>query len=155
MRNIALPVLLAASVGLVSCGSAPEEPVEQIIVSEPGGAAAGAKQIEASAPAADDLVSQGKAAFAVCAACHSVEAGAASGPGPNLNGVIGRKAGTAEGFGFTDAMKASGVTWTEAELDSFMTDPAAKVAGTSMTAGAVNDPEARKAITAYLASLTQ
>ena len=155
MRPVSFVILIAASAILASCGSAPEEPVEQIIVSEPGGAAAGAKQIEASAPAADDLVSQGKAAFAVCAACHSIEAGAAAGPGPNLNGVVGRTAGTAEGFGFTDAMKASGVTWTEAELDSFMTDPAAKVAGTSMTAGAVNDPEARKAITAYLASLTQ
>ena len=57
----------------------------------------------------------GKAAFAACAACHSVQPGGASGIGPNLHGVVGRAAGTAPGFAYSDAMKTSGITWSEAE----------------------------------------
>jgi cytochrome c len=137
------------ALALAACGSKAEPPVEQIVVREPG-QPAGAT----TAPAATDLVAAGKAAFAVCATCHAVEAGKASGIGPNLNGVVGRKAGALADFGYSAALKQSGLTWTEAELDAFIANPSGKVPGTSMAAGAVSDAERRKAIVAYLASLT-
>lgn len=138
-----------AALLLASCGSEEQPPVEQILVREPGQAAP-----LAAPAAAADLVTQGKAAFAACAACHAAEVGAASGVGPNLHGVVGRKAGSLEGFVYSEALKKSAITWSEGELDTFIANPAAKVPGTAMAAGAVSDVDTRKAIIAYLATLT-
>lgn len=141
---------------LSACGGA-EQPqvIEQIKVREPGQpdrTAAAPKP--ASGADAGDLVAAGKAAFAACAGCHVAEQGVASAAGPNLHGVVGRKAGTLSDFAYSDALKASGITWSEAELDAFLADPAGKVPGTAMAAGGVSDAETRAAIIAYLASLT-
>jgi cytochrome c len=137
-------LLASAFLALAGCGSAPEEPVEQIIVREPGAPEKVASAAGSGAKSED--------AFAVCSACHAVEAGAAAGPGPNLHGVVGRKAGSMAGFGFSDAMKSSGITWTAEELDAFLTDPTAKVPGSSMVAPKLGDAAQRKAIIAYLAA---
>ena len=142
-----------ASLGLSACSSESPEPVEQIVVREPG--AAEPAVAEALADDGIDLVAAGKAAFAACVACHTAEAGQASGVGPNLNGVVGRTAGASEGFGYSDAMTSSGLTWDASELDAFLTNPAAKVPGTTMSAGTVGDAEKRAAIVAYLSSLSE
>ena len=52
--------------------------------------------------------------------------------GPNLHGLVGRQAGLAEGYAYTDANKNSGITWTEAELDDYLKDPRMKIPGTRM-----------------------
>lgn len=151
MRKGTFLLLASLALPLGACGSDPEGPVEQIVVREPGEA----EVPPAADTAGTDMVAAGQAAFAACAACHSVEPGGASGVGPNLAGVVGRKAGSLEGFTYSDAMKNSGITWTDAELDSFIADPAAKVPGTSMTAGAISDAGQRKAVIAYLASISE
>lgn len=141
--------LAISALALAACGSEAEAPVEQIVVRQPGQAASAAPSA-----AATDLAAAGKAAFAVCATCHAVEPGKASGIGPNLHGVVGRKAGALADFSYSAALKQAGITWTEAELDAFIANPSGKVPGTSMAAGAVSDAERRRAIVAYLASLT-
>jgi cytochrome c len=80
--------------------------------------------------------------------CHSPEAGAA----PGLDGVVGRKAGTAAGYAASAALKGSGLTWTPANLDAFLADPAKRVPGTTMPNPFVN-PADRGDIIAYLATL--
>ncbi|WP_339821925.1 c-type cytochrome [uncultured Parasphingorhabdus sp.] len=153
VRNLAcLSVFL-----LAACGADPAPgPVEQIIVRDPGAApavAVAAAETNADAPASA-LLADGKAAFASCSACHSLEQGAPNGAGPNLFGIIGSAAGKVAGFSYSDAMKTSGVTWTAAELESFIADPAAKIPGTTMVAGAIADPAKRQAVIAYLESAT-
>ncbi len=83
-----------------------------------------------------------------CAGCH-VPAG--GGQGPSLTGVVGRKAGTATGFDYTAALKASGIVWSKASLDTFLADPGKMVPGTAMP---VHIPDAgqRAAIIGYLAN---
>ncbi|WP_417617442.1 c-type cytochrome [Parasphingorhabdus sp.] len=139
---------------LAACGADPAPgPVEQIIVREPGAAPVATAAAVASNPASA-LIAEGKAAFANCSACHAVEQGAPNGAGPNLVGIVGTAAGGVAGFAYSDALKASGITWTAAELDSFIADPAARIPGTTMVAGAIADSAERQAVIAYLESIT-
>ena len=89
------------------------------------------------------------AAFAVCKACHSVEPGK-NGVGPSLAGIFGEKAGAVPGFEFSDAMKSSGLTWNQATLDRYLTDPRGVVPGTKMAFGGVADAAKRQAIIDYI-----
>lgn len=96
----------------------------------------------------------GKTVFhRVCAACHSDEASGPRKLGPTLFGVVGRKAGSVEGFRYSQANKSSGITWTPEVLDEYLKDPKAKVPGTIMAfAGLKNDTE-RQNVIAYLETL--
>ena len=105
-----------------------------------------------AAPAFADPAADGKAAFVQCKACHASEAGKTS-FGPNLFGVAGRKAGSLAGYKYSDGMKAAGFTWTDANLDAFLTDPKAKVPNNAMPFAGVKDPVKRAALIAYLKTL--
>lgn len=88
-----------------------------------------------------------------CASCHTADQGMASRAGPGLYGVVGRKAGTAAGFNYSEAMAragAAGKAWTRAELDLFLQDPVKAVPGTTMP-GNVPDKAQRAALIDYLA----
>ena len=68
-----------------------------------------------------------------CALCHSAEPNDNGGAqGPNLHDLFGRKAGSATDFGYTQALKNSGLTWDAATLDRFLTSPTTVVPGTMM-----------------------
>lgn len=103
------------------------------------------------APLAAAQSDQGETLFRQkCATCHSVAPGGAPGPlAPNLRGVVGRKAGSANFAGYSPAIKGSGLVWTQANLDRFVADPQQVVRGTKMVIR-VTDPAQRKAIIAYL-----
>lgn len=88
-------------------------------------------------------------AFAACKACHTVQKGAKSGIGPNLNGVVGRPAASLPGFNYSAALKNSKLRWDAATLDQFIAAPTKKVPGTRMPIG-MADPAKRAAIIAYL-----
>ena len=151
IRVITLSPLLV----LTACGADPAPgPVEQIIVREPGAAPVATAAAAVASNPASALIAEGKAAFANCSACHAVEQDAPNGAGPNLVGIVGKAAGGVAGFAYSDALKASGITWTAAELDSFIADPAAKIPGTTMVAGAIADSAERQAVIAYLESIT-
>ena len=95
-------------------------------------------------------VAKGETAFENrCTMCHGPES---DGQGPKLAGVVGRKAGSAPGFPYSDALKTSRLTWTPAELDTFLAGPDKLVPGTAM-AVTISDPDQRRDIVAYLASL--
>ena len=158
MRNRAMGSVCLLTVMATACGSAEQpEVVEQIVVREPGAAAPApaAAPVEAQdAPevGAVDLVALGEDAFQVCTGCHMVDASGRSAAGPNLYGVIGRKAGSLEGYDYSDAFAASDITWDETSLDGFLADPQTYLPGNEMLAGAVPDDETRAAVIAYLAT---
>lgn len=91
--------------------------------------------------------------FALCGACHTTSNDSAHGMGPNLRGVIGRKAGTQKGFSFSGAMKDSGITWSEEELNRFLESPREVVPNSSMMYFGEADPAKRKEIIDYLTQL--
>ncbi|HEY1898656.1 MAG TPA: PQQ-dependent sugar dehydrogenase [Steroidobacteraceae bacterium] len=86
-----------------------------------------------AAPSFGADANAGKAVFrAQCALCHSAEPGDnGGGQGPNLNGVFGRHAASTD-FGYTAAMKGSGLTWDAATLNRFLTAPTVVVPGSAM-----------------------
>ncbi len=99
--------------------------------------------------AAGDAV-RGASAFRQCAACHSIVPGVHM-TGPSLAHVLGRRAGTAEGFSrYSDALKSSGVTWDAQTLDKWLADPAAFIPGNAMTFPGVRNVSTRQDVIAYL-----
>lgn len=92
----------------------------------------------------------GEKAFAVCKACHQVGDNAKNAVGPVLNGLFGRKAGSVEGYNYSDANKKSGLTWDEATFSEYIKDPKAKVPGTKMAFAGIKDEQKIKDLIAYL-----
>ena len=82
------------------------------------------------ANAADPV--NGKKVFKKCAACHSLQEGKNK-IGPPLNNLLGRKAGSVEGYKYSKAMKNSGVVWDEESLDKFLTKPRKFIKRTKMS----------------------
>jgi len=64
-----------------------------------------------------------------CTGCHAMEGDR---EGPRLGGVFGRKAGSVAGFDYSTGLKNSGVTWNEATLERWLSDPDAMVPDTKM-----------------------
>ncbi len=88
-----------------------------------------------------------------CPACHGVTPEDNAKVGPNLVGVVGRKAGTVQSLlGPSENLKKYGVTWSAETLDEFLADPSAKVPGTAMM-GILTDPQQRADVIAYLSTL--
>jgi cytochrome c len=75
----------------------------------------------------------GEKIFARCRICHQIGEGAKNAVGPVLNGVVGRKSGTVEGYKYSIANTSSGLTWNEATLKEYLKNPHAKVPNTKMT----------------------
>lgn len=87
-------------------------------------------------------VTAGKSSFNKCMACHSIGEGAKNKVGPELNGLDGRKSGTAPDYSYSEANKNSGITWNEAQFKDYIKDPKAKIPGTKMAfAGIKNEKE--------------
>lgn len=85
-----------------------------------------------------------------CGMCHAVERGKASLVGPTLSGVVGRPAGSVGAFAYSKALREFGQAWTEANLDRFLQNPSAWVAGNRMAFAGMGDASQRQAIIEYL-----
>jgi len=84
-----------------------------------------------------------------CGTCHTVEHGAPPRQGPNLAGVVGRRAGSLPGFTYSPALAHADFTWDDAQLDKWLTNPQAMLPGTVMVYRQAN-PKTRQLIIAWL-----
>jgi cytochrome c len=94
----------------------------------------------------------GEKVFAKCKACHVADTDQNK-VGPSLKGLIGRTAGTHEGFKFSPAMIAAGqggLVWDEAHLADYLTNPREKVKGTKMAFPGLKNPDDIANVIAYL-----
>ena len=116
---------LAGLTGLAACG---------------GGGGGGASIAKGNA-------AHGKELYIQCAGCHQ---GVGTLVGPQHCGVMGRKAASIEGFAYSDAMAASGLTWDDATMDAFLTSPISYVTGTNMGFAGFTEASDRADLIAYL-----
>ena len=98
---------------------------------------------------------RGEEAFVLCSGCHLVGAGVEEFEmlGPHLNGIYGRRAGSIEGFAYSeglDRMGSDGLFWTLETLDAYIENPRVLVSGTRMNFDGLPDAEERADILAYL-----
>ena len=111
-----------------------------------------------SVAAATDLESRlaganlkrGQMLYLQCKACHDVEAGLPHKVGPNLHGIFGRRAGTAAGFKYTDAMVKSGIVWTPESMDAWLRQPGAMAQGNGMAVPGIVNEDDRASLVAWL-----
>jgi cytochrome c len=98
-------------------------------------------------------VSRGKEIFRrTCINCHSTEIGVNK-IGPSLHGVVGREVAIVPDFIYSDALKATRKTWTEAELDAYLADPRGAMHGVKMFFKGLPDADQRADVIAYLKTL--
>ncbi len=96
---------------------------------------------------------KGKAAFGPCQVCHTVTKGGPNGLGPNLAGIVGRKAASLPGFYYSAALKSSKITWTNDKLKAWITSPYKLVPGNRMAFAGISDPRKADDVVAYLDTL--
>jgi cytochrome c len=94
---------------------------------------------------------KGEQLFAKCASCHAKDKSNRMGPG--LLGIVGRQAGSVQGFHFSRAMKAANRVWDEKSLDAFIASPQKAVPGTIMPFSGIPDQQQRTDLIAYLQTL--
>ena len=95
----------------------------------------------------------GAVVFNRCAICHDNHKNGANKIGPELFGVVGRKAGTYPGFSYSAAMKAAGFAWTNAKLDAYIASPQQVVPGNKMPFAGIANAGQRADLIAYLDTL--
>ena len=110
----------------------PDEPIEKLLASA--------------------SVDKGANAAKKCAACHTFGKGEPNRVGPNLYGVVGRPKGTEGGFDYSAGMKGKGANWTVEDLNAFLTNPKAFVAGTKMSFAGLPRGSERADVIAFLNS---
>jgi cytochrome c len=164
------PIMIAGlyvAVGLAGCGPAEQKTA----ASPPPAASTPAPSAPAAAPsppaatldpaiatalaalpapynAAD--YANGRKVFAQCRTCHTVAKGGPNQVGPNLHGLFGRKAGTAEKFNYSTAVKTSGIVWDAEKLDKWLTAPREFLPGNRMAFAGVRKENDRRDLIGYL-----
>lgn len=129
--------------GLVACSGKP--------VAEP---VAGPEPAVDTPQASDTLMDNGKRVFSSCASCHTVNKDGGNTIGPNLWGVFDSGAASKADFAYSDALRNSGVVWTEKSLDKYLTNPGEYLPGGTMAFPGVAAEEDRKALLAFLAKVS-
>ena len=167
MKKIQLGLMASASALLLTaCGGGESEPAAtEETTTEEAAPAEEATVEEPSAPAADDVATldgttladftsdaaAGEKTFMQCASCHVVEPGV-NRVGPSLAGIVGRAAGSVDGYNYTEANANSGITWTPEKMFQYLEDPRRVVPGTKMAFAGLKDGQDRANVIAYLQS---
>lgn len=155
-----MPLISFSFAALIACGNgataSPSPPSEKLVKAE---TAPPIKLAEAATKPAltedDKQLELGKKVFRKCKTCHTVNEGGRHRVGPNLFGVMGNKIALKDGFAYSKASKASEVIWSDENLDAYLKRPKDFIPGNRMTFVGLKKDEDRKAVIAYLHSVTK
>lgn len=151
-----ISVLALAALSLIACGQSEQAPSTPAATT-PSAPAAGLSPEEIRtavaalpAPYNQGDYEHGRRVAAQCRSCHTFTEDGGNRVGPNLHGLFGRAAGTAEGFTYSDAVKNSGITWNEAALESWLNEPRTFLPGNRMSFPGVHDATDRRDLITFL-----
>ncbi|PHR91133.1 MAG: cytochrome c family protein [Robiginitomaculum sp.] len=111
--------------------------------------------VSQQAPVEVSAEDKGKRIFARCRACHTLPEGGKNRVGPNLWNIIGRTAGSAEGYAYSKAMKTSEVVWSEEALSAYLEKPSAYMPKNKMAFAGLRKQADRDNLIAYLKANTE
>ena len=168
MRKAWLLAASAATLVAGCSGNTEDTPPDAAPATTAAATAAPADAPAAAAPTADSTdtvdgttlasltpnAANGKVVFLQCKTCHVLEPGQ-NRIGPSLAGIVGRAAGTVEGFSYTPANANSGITWTEEKLFQYLENPQRVVPGTKMAFAGLSKAQDRADVIAYLKAPTE
>ena len=148
---------ITLGLGVAGCGK-PPPPASPGAALPPGQPAPAATEAPAIQPTGDLAAllagadtARGKILFLQCRACHSLVPEAEAGKiGPTLYGVIGRAAGTAPGFVYSEAVAKSGISWSPEQIDKWLQRPSEFLPGNKMVFIGIQSPDDRANIIAYI-----
>ena len=150
-----LVVALIVIAGLAACGQKPAEQVATDAKSKATAATeAAVEKANLTKLLAQADLKQGERSFLQCRACHSLEEGGINKVGPNLFGVFDRPAGQADGFNYSDALMAAGVSWDVETMDAWIKRPSVVIPGNRMVFVGIRDAQQRANLIAYLQEQT-
>ncbi|MDI1286351.1 MAG: c-type cytochrome [Reyranella sp.] len=110
----------------------------------------------ATAQAQSGDATKGERVFATqCKACHTLERGGASVAGPNLYGIMARRSGTGQGYGYSEAMRRFAIEWNDQTMANYLRDPKGDMPGTKMVFAGVKRPDQLADLVAYLKEATR
>jgi cytochrome c len=112
--------------------------------------AAAAASAQTAANAADPAAARGQRLFLRCASCHDISGNGPAKNGPTLHGVIGRKAASVDGYGYSKSLAGQDFVWDEARLNTWLERPTAIAPGTTMAFEGMAAAADRLAVIAYL-----
>lgn len=92
----------------------------------------------------------GKRVYRLCVSCHLLTKDGGHRVGPNLHSIIGREAGTSDGFRFSRAVIESGIVWTPEKIDEWLANPRSFLPGNRMSFSGVRKPQDRQDVIAYI-----
>jgi cytochrome c len=95
-------------------------------------------------------VDAGERSFRKCTPCHAIGPGATNKLGPELNGLDGRKSGTAPNYSYTEANKNSGIVWNRKEFNEYITDPRSRIPNTKMIFPGIKNEKERADLWSYI-----
>lgn len=154
-RIIARSIAVSSFVALAACGGqqAPkdEAPAQ---TAAPVAEAPAAPEAEVTQVAFADLTGDstaGEKIFVKCKTCHVIEEGQ-NRVGPHLYGVVGRAAGSVEGFNYSPTNSGSGIIWTKDILFEYLEAPQEYLKGTRMAFPGIKDAQERADLIEYLAA---
>ena len=108
--------------------------------------------LSSTAAMAEGDPAKGEKVFRKCKACHAVEEGKNK-VGPSLYAIVGRDAGSVDGFKYSDAMMESGLVWDAANIDGYLADPKGFIPKNKMAFAGLKKEQDRADVIAYLESL--
>jgi cytochrome c len=152
--GISDPKVRADVIDYIHTLSANPEPLPTPPPAEAAAAAPAGNDLDTLLASSDAAAGQADTMKLGCVACHSFNEGGKAGIGPNLYGVVGGPHAHMQGYEYSSALKAKSGPWTFAELNAWLTKPAAYAPGTKMSFAGISNPKQRAEVIDYLRSLS-